>query len=177
MREAGWVRPLVAEALGYVGGALALLATAILVQRFWGDLPAWGRVTLLAATAAGLVTAGVLVGVRDGPLDRLRGFLWLLSAVAVGGSVSVGLVEYTGLGDTELMLATGTAVTVYGLILWLVRRAGLQQLVVFAAALTAVTAGGTDGRPDTAPTSPEHRRRSRREADTGPPGMTRRARR
>ena len=141
VREAGWVRPLVAEALGYVGGALALLATAILVQQFWGDLPAWGRVTLLAATAAGLVTAGVLVGVRDGPLDRLRGFLWLLSAVAVGGSVSVGLVEYTGLGDTELMLATGTAVAVYGLILWLVRRAGLQQLVVFAAALTAVTAG------------------------------------
>lgn len=141
VHEAGWVRPLVAEAVGYVGGALALLATAILVQRFWADLPAWGRVALLAATAAGLLTAGVLVRVRVGPLDRLRGFLWLLSAVGVGGAVAVGLSEYTALRESELMLVVGVLVACYGLVLWMVRRASLQQLVVFAAALTAVAAG------------------------------------
>ncbi|HEX6257600.1 MAG TPA: DUF2157 domain-containing protein [Euzebyales bacterium] len=141
VRAAGWVRPLVAEALGYVGGALALLSSVILIEQYWAELPPWGRVTLLAATAVGLLTAGALVRVRDGPLDRLRGFLWLLSAVAVGGTVAIGLTEYTALQDSELMLATGVAVAVYGVVLWLARTASLQQLVVFAAVLTAVTAG------------------------------------
>lgn len=138
---AGWVRPLVAEALGYVGGALALLAAVILVQQFWADLPAWGRVTVMAATAVGLLLAGVLVRSQDGPLDRLRGFLWLLSAVAVGGTVAVTLLEYTGLRDAELMLVTGVTAAAYGVVLWWARTAALQQLIVFAAVLTALTAG------------------------------------
>lgn len=138
-RDAGWLRPKVAEALGYVGGALALLATVLLVQQFWSDVPPSVRVALLTATSVGLLIAGTLVRVREGPLDRLRGFLWLLSAAAVGGTVAVGLFEYTDLREARMMLATGLVVSAYGLAVWLVRQGSLQQLVVFAAMLVVVT--------------------------------------
>lgn len=137
----GRLRPLVAEAVGYVGGALAMLAAFILAAEFWADLQPWARVALLAVAATGLLAAGVAARAERGPVDRLRGFLWMLSAAAVAGTVGVGLVEYTGLEGEPVTLAAGTAVVVYGGALWRARVAGLQQLVVLAGAVVALAAG------------------------------------
>lgn len=135
----GRLRPLLAEALGYLGGALAFLAGAILIERLWGDLASWGRVGLIGVTGAGLMGAGAGVRGDDGPLDRLRGFLWMLATVAVAGTAAVAMVEYTGLGERSVTLLAALVAAAVGLGLWRVREAGLQQATVFVAVLVSVT--------------------------------------
>lgn len=137
----GRLRPLVAEAIGYVGGALALVAALVLAEQFWADLRPWARVSLLGVSAASLLAAGMVARGPEGPLARLRGFLWALSAAAVGGTVGVGSSEYSRLTGEEIAFVVGLGVATYGTALWRIRVAGLQQLVVFAGLVTATLAG------------------------------------
>lgn len=75
--------PAAAEALGYLGGILALVGVGLLLSRVWNDLGVGGRLAVLGATSVALVAAGAFLRVeRDQALRRLRGFLWLLSTLA-----------------------------------------------------------------------------------------------
>jgi len=77
--------PAVAEAFGYVGGALALAALVTLMSMFWGELGVWGRTGICAAVAAaGLVGGLVLDRLEEPAARRLAHFLLFLGVAAVG---------------------------------------------------------------------------------------------
>lgn len=130
--------PLIVEALGYLGGALAVIAVLILAQEFWADLELWGRLALLGTVTLGLLTAGWVL--RDSPLEairRLAGFLWLFAVVGTG--FTFGILSADGFdGTSELSTMLGAlAAGVLAFFLWRIRTKSLQQLAFFAAVLAA----------------------------------------
>jgi uncharacterized membrane protein len=71
--------PLVAEALGYLGGAFAAVGVILLVARYWPDLATGWRIGIPAAVAvAGVVGGALLDDQTNDALRRLRWTLWLV---------------------------------------------------------------------------------------------------
>ncbi len=102
-----------AEVLGYVGGALAVVAALFLGAELWDELGPWPRVLLLGAVAVACLAAGAALGGRDGAPGRLGGFLWAAAVVAVAGHRRGGA---DGLVDVEpgtaALVAAGAALVV-----------------------------------------------------------------
>lgn len=74
----------VTEALGYLGGLLALSGAVTLAVQYWRDVPVAGRLGLLALVAAASWLVGARIGDGSAPaLIRLRGALWFASSAAV----------------------------------------------------------------------------------------------
>ena len=75
--------PLVAEALGYLGGTLGIVGLTLLVSRYWPDMATAGRLGLSGGAAVLLAGAGYSVHEGADPaFTRLRWFLWLVSSAA-----------------------------------------------------------------------------------------------
>ena len=130
-----------AEVLGYVGGALAVVAALFLGAELWDELGPWPRVVLLAAVALACLVGGAALAGRDGAPGRLGGFLWAAAVVAVAGTAGVWA---DGLADvapgTAALVAAGAALAVAA-VLWWRRPAVLQHVATFtAAAATLLTA-------------------------------------
>jgi len=130
-----------AEVLGYVGGALAVVAALFLGAELWDELGPWPRVLLLAAVAVACLVGGAALAGRDGAPGRLGGFLWAAAVVAVAGTAGVWA---DGLADvapgTAALVAAGAALVVAA-VLWWRRPAVLQHVATFvAAAATLLTA-------------------------------------
>ena len=130
-----------AEVLGYVGGALAVVAALFLGAELWDELGPWPRVLLLAAVAVACLVGGAALAGRDGAPGRLGGFLWAAAVVAVAGTAGVWA---DGLADvapgTAALVAAGAALAVAA-VLWWRRPAVLQHVATFtAAAATLLTA-------------------------------------
>jgi hypothetical protein len=130
-----------AEVLGYVGGALAVVAALFLGAELWDELGPWPRVLLLAAVAAACLVGGADLAGRAGAPGRLGGFLWAAAVVAVAGTAGVGsdvlLVVEPG---TAALVAAGAALVTAAL-LWWRHPAVLQHVATFlAAAATLLTA-------------------------------------
>lgn len=145
--------PGVAEALGYLGGTLALGGLVLLAARYWSDLPTAGRLLATGTAAAVLLGAGALVsGTADPALARLRQIVWLAAtaATAVGSVVLVRDALGVERAATTV-LVTSAAVAVESGLLWWGRRP--VQLFVFlaggiaglGAAVAHVTAMGPVG--------------------------------
>ncbi|MDY7106760.1 MAG: DUF2157 domain-containing protein [Actinomycetota bacterium] len=134
--------PPVAEALGYLGGVLAMVGLASLLVRYWPDMALAGRVGLagLGAVLSGI--GGALVAQRSDPaLDRLRGFLWVLSSAA--SALVAGVVAADGFDASVAMVVAvgGATAAVHGGLLWAWREdRPMQQLTALVA--VAVAAGG-----------------------------------
>lgn len=137
--------PVVAEALGYLGGILAVVGLGLVVARYWPDLGLAGRLALSGAGAVVFLAAGALVHEEVDPaLARLRGFLWLASTAAT--ALFAGVLTVDGF-DAELTgtvaLVCGAAVAFESGLLWWRRERPLQQLaflcglVVFVGAAVA----------------------------------------
>jgi hypothetical protein len=130
-----------AEVLGYVGGALAVVAALFLGAELWDELGPWPRVLLLAAVAAACLAGGAALGGREGAPGRLGGFLWAAAVVAVAGTAGVaadGLL--TVRPGTAALVAAGAALVVAA-VLWWRRPTVLQHVATFgAAAATLLTA-------------------------------------
>jgi hypothetical protein len=127
--------PSVAEALGYLGGMLALAGLVLLVSRYWPDLSTGGRLAISGGAAVLLLAGGELVREpRDAALERLRAVLWL-AAVAATGVFTVVLVRQAA--DAEAMetvvLATSAAVGLESGLLWRGRHLPVQQLTTLGA--------------------------------------------
>jgi hypothetical protein len=83
--------PPVAEAFGYVGGALALAAVVALVGTYWTELGVWGRSGIAALLAVVGLAGGFALDRFDEPATkRLAQFLWFIGVAGVG--VAVGFV-------------------------------------------------------------------------------------
>ncbi|HEX6419826.1 MAG TPA: DUF2157 domain-containing protein [Acidimicrobiales bacterium] len=145
--------PIVAEALGYLGGALGVAGLGLVVARYWPDVPTVARVALSALVALALLAAGALVREQADPaLARLRWFLWLGSAGA--SALAAGVLVADGLGADALAVAAaaGLAVAIHSGPLWwghvrpLQQAAALGGLAVAAGtALAWLTATGPGG--------------------------------
>lgn len=124
-------RAFVAEALGYVGGALVVVAGFVLAQQFWADLRPWAQVGILALLAGSVLAAGAVVhGEAGTPLGRLRSVLWALGTVAVTGTLGVWASEVAGLEDAGMAVATFAPATAVAAWLWWHLRRSLQEVVL-----------------------------------------------
>lgn len=75
--------PVVAEALGYLGGVLATVGLVLVLSHTWPDLTTAWRLALTGTGAGLLVGLGALVHEQADPaLARLRWTLWLASTAA-----------------------------------------------------------------------------------------------
>ena len=135
--------PLFAEALGYIGGVLVIVALGVIVKEYWSDLGVAGRLAISAGAAGGLFGLGAILTVeRDVALRRLRAFVWLASAAATGllaGVIVVDLID----SDSEriITMAVAGAFAAQCGLLWRNRFRPLQQAgftIGFAVFLGAV---------------------------------------
>lgn len=110
----GWL----AEAAGYLGGALTFAGAALLVGLSWDELSRTGQVAVLTAATLLLLAAGVAIGggprrlaaMTGGPAGVRRRVVSVLFAAAAGtGALAAGVAagEYAGIvgGATGLALA------------------------------------------------------------------------
>lgn len=136
------VRVLVAEAIGYVGAALALVSAFLVAQRLWEDLRPWSRVAFLGVVTAALAAGGALLrSPRTGAVARLGSVLWLLASGGFAGFAALAWVELAGLEGESVVALTGASTAVFSGALWSLRRSTLQQAATFAS--LAVTVVGT----------------------------------
>lgn len=132
--------PVLAEVLGYLGGAVTIVTATVLGNELWDSLAVAVRVLVLVVVAAAATLAGA--GLRDhrGPAGRLAGFLWLIAVVALAGTVAVAADGLLGWGHRDTALAACLVALGAALVLWWLRPETLQHLAVFVAALASIVA-------------------------------------
>jgi uncharacterized membrane protein YidH (DUF202 family) len=143
---------LVAEALGYVGGVLILVAAGTLAGRFWSDLGTGARLTATFAAAALLVGVGAALPTGATTAGgRLRTVVWLLAVVVLG--LGLGLLAdgvWRLQGDTVVLIAACGSGLCAGLLWWRHRTVVQQAAVVAALAVASAAAVAhlpSDGEP------------------------------
>ncbi len=125
---------MVAEALGYVGGVLILVATGVLAGRFWVDLGVGGRLVATFAAFVVLVAVGGVVPAAQGtPGGRLRAVLWLLSVAVLGFGLGLLADDVWGFSSDDVLLLAACGSAVCAAVLWWRHRTVLQQAAVVAA--------------------------------------------
>src|SRR5690242_20723240 len=132
---------LLAEAVGYAGGALVIVAGLYLAGELWPHIPTGAELALAAVACAALGAAGAALRTSGSPpARRLRSVLWLMSTASLAAFTGIlgGQVWELNLAGTALVAAAATGV--YGAALWWRTRAALQHLAVFATAAVLVAA-------------------------------------
>src|SRR5258708_919610 len=104
---AGARAPLVAEALGYAGGVLAIAAGLYIVRDFWPNVST-GTALAFAAAACVALGAGGAAGrtPSDPALRRLRSVRWLMSTVSPAGFAGLPARQVWGFGPATTALVT-----------------------------------------------------------------------
>ena len=132
--------PLAVEALGYLGGALAIIAGLVAAQQFWPDATAADELGLAGAAAAALAVGGAITPARrNNAFGRLRSVLWVLSVVALAAFTGVLCDQILRLPGDGTATTVGAVATCYAAVLWRQSRTAPLHLTLFCAA--AVTAG------------------------------------
>jgi hypothetical protein len=130
----------VTEALGYLGGLLALSGAVTLAIQYWRDAPIAGRLGLFAVVAAATWLVGARIGDGSAPaLIRLRGALWFASSAAVAALAGQVAQDVAHAGVPTVWLAAGTAAAVHSALLWRLRDRPAQHLACLAGVLTAAS--------------------------------------
>jgi hypothetical protein len=137
----GTQRSLVIETLGYLGAAIVVAASLLIVARYWGDLDVAWRLTVLGSATLILLGCGAALPTRLSDLgDRLRAVLWTGSTAAGAGFLAVLAVDFLDLqgDDVALLVASGTAA--YAAVLWFSRPSFLLQLSMMVTVGVAASA-------------------------------------
>ena len=132
--------PVLAEVLGYLGGAVTIVTAIVLGNELWDSLAVAVRVLVLVAVTAAAVAAGA--GLRDnaGPAGRLAGFLWLVAVVALSGTVAVTVDGLLGWDHQDTALAACVVGLAAAVLLWRLHPEILQHLAMFVGVLAVVVA-------------------------------------
>lgn len=134
--------PIAAEAVGYVGAALIFGAFAMLVGNNFEDLARPVRVLALGLPAVLAAVAGWFAGRADDPAsERLGSVLWVLAAALLAGTLIEVWVDVVHDGDAPAhggVLFVAAGVLVWAVVAYAMRRAPLQQLVLFGATVATV---------------------------------------
>jgi ethanolamine utilization microcompartment shell protein EutS len=110
-----------------------------LVSRFWEDLATAGRLAVVGGAALLLLVVGLLLRDEDDDVIwRLRSFVLLLSAGALGGFVGVLTVDALSWEGEPVAIAIGSAVALYGAALWRLKNRPAQQLTTLVGLIVAV---------------------------------------
>lgn len=130
--------PSAAEALGYLGGLLAIVGMVLLVARYWDDITLAGRLGVSGGLAVVLFAAGWFVPEDHEPaLRRMRWFVWLLSSAAT--AVFGGVLGWEWSPDSvKVPLVGAVVVALHDAPLWWRRDRPLQQFTFLAAISVAV---------------------------------------
>ncbi|HAM23643.1 MAG TPA: hypothetical protein DCQ04_15550 [Actinobacteria bacterium] len=133
---------IIIEALGYLGGAIVVVALGLLVSYFWSDLSTGGQLVLIAAVFLILIGAGVAVPQQLGaPAIRLRSVLWVAATIAWAFLIGFTVDNYAGLHDERMAAVAAWSSVALGLLLWFLHREPLQQIAVFVPLLIGVGVG------------------------------------
>lgn len=133
-------RTSLAEAVGYVGAALALGAIALLLGEVWWDLLVGGRLALVGVlTVAVFGAAWSLRGAERGAMRRLSSVLFAATVAGVGWFAQVVASDVLDLGWSDTSLAVGGSMLVVSAVLYLWRSGALLQVATLGSAL--LTAG------------------------------------
>jgi hypothetical protein len=135
----GAQRGILAEAIGYVGGALALGALAALLSQLWVELTTGGRLALIATLGA--VLGGAAVALRRSDVAMLRRLTHALAAgaaLAAAWFVGVSSSEVVGADPSVTGLAVGATLVLTGGPV-LVRRPNVPGHLVTLAGLATLT--------------------------------------
>lgn len=131
--------PIVAEALGYLGAALASTGLLLVVVHLWGDLATAGRLGLSGGAAVLLAGAGLAVHEGADPaLTRLRAVLWLAATAAAGIFAGVLADALGAESETAVGASAATMVAFVSGVMWAWRERPLQELVALVAVPVAV---------------------------------------
>jgi hypothetical protein len=124
---------LLAEALGYVGVALALAGAAAGLAQGWESIPVWGRITIPAATTGLLVLGGFFLRRQEElAFRRLMSVLWVLAVGGMAWTLAVVGIEATGFDAEPIALMAAGGCTLLAAGLYLACRHGLQQAALLA---------------------------------------------
>lgn len=136
------VGSLVTEALGYLGGVIVIVGTALVVSQFWADVSDLTRLLIVGGVAVALLVAGALVPAGSGGVGtRLRAVLWMLAVGAVTGAASVLVYELLKTTHNWAPTLIGAITALVAVPLWACRPTILQQAVAAGAiALTLASA-------------------------------------
>jgi nucleotide-binding universal stress UspA family protein len=132
----------VAEAMGYLGGAIIVVALGLVVSWYWDALPDAARLSLVGGAALIMGAAGLLVPRGMGVAGlRLRAVLWLAAtAGTVGFLALMGDEVLHWEGEVVTTFATGTA-TLIAAALWAAHRHPVQHAAVLPLLVAAAAAG------------------------------------
>jgi Predicted membrane protein (DUF2157) len=134
--------PLVVEALGYLGGLLAIVAGFVAVNELWPGIPTGAELAFAAAGAVALGAAATMMRTDGTPaLARLRSVLWLMSTACLVAFIGVLAAQVWDLSPAVTALVAAGGATPYAALLWWRTRAPLQQVATFAGAATVVGVG------------------------------------
>lgn len=133
-----------AEAIGYVGAALALGAVALLLSDLWDELLVGGRLALVTALTVAVFGAGLAL--RTAPsraMQRLTSVLLTATVAGVGWMAGVVASDVVALETQQVLLVVATTMFLAAVALYRWRPGALLQLATLGSALsTAGTALG-----------------------------------
>lgn len=130
-----------AEAIGYVGAALALGAIALILSDLWRELLVGGRLALVGLLTVALFGAGLaLRGSTSAAMHRLTSVLFAGTVAGVGWFTSVVAGDLIDLRAAAVGVAVGLATVVAAGALYLWTPRALLQIVVLLSALIAPVA-------------------------------------
>lgn len=130
-----------AEAIGYVGAALALGATALILNDLWRELLVGGRLALVGALTVALFGAGLGVrGSTSAAMQRLTSVLFTATVAGVGWFTGVVAGDVFDLRMAAVGVAVGLAMVVVAGALYLWTPRALLQIAVLLSALIAPVA-------------------------------------
>jgi len=130
---------LLAEVIGYAGGALVIVAGLYLAGELWPDIPTGAALALAAVASVALGAAGLALSTPGSPpARRLRSVLWLLSTASLAAFMGILGNQVWQLSPAGTTMTAAAAAGVYGAAQWWRTRAALQHLAVFASAAVLV---------------------------------------
>jgi hypothetical protein len=137
-------RTVIAEAIGYVGAALAVGAVGMIVGNLWDELTTGPRLVLVGLLVLLLGGAGFALGRVDrAPLQRLASVLLTGAVAGVGWFAAIIATDLASLDGGEIGLTIGGAAFVVALPLYLTRPRALHQLTVLVTVLVVAVSALT----------------------------------
>ena len=131
-----------AEALGYLGGAVAVVSTLLIGNQYWSDLSLAARLGAVGGGALVLFAGGLAVSPRLGPVAwRLRSVLWLACLGAVAGALALLTADGLELAAADVALTTTSTTAVVAIGLWRAHRHLVQQFACLLTLMAAASAG------------------------------------
>jgi hypothetical protein len=130
---------LIAEVLGYLGGALAIVALWVFMAEYWNDLESWAQLALIGVLTLAFLAAGAWARTSSSEaVRRLASFLWFLSVAGVAGWFAVLSTGSLDASSKAVALWITVPAFVVALVLWLPFRKLLQVVALVGAAHAVV---------------------------------------